>query len=94
MFQKNKLMQRVDKTANIKEENSRAWSKEAIDTLFNCFQSPVTWMITSYQQYYKDQNRKKSLLLEEFDMLVQEYNINRYDYKKWNNTGGQFLLFS
>ena len=42
MFQKNKLMQRVDKTANIKEENSRAWSKEAIDTLFNCFQSPVT----------------------------------------------------
>ena len=29
----------------------------------------------------KDQNRK-SLLLEDFDMTVQEYNINRYDYNK------------
>ena len=32
---------------------------------------------------YKDQNRK-SLPLEEFDMSAQEYNINRYDYKKWD----------
>ena len=29
----------------------------------------------------KDQNRK-SLPLEDFDMTVQEYNINRYDYNK------------
>ena len=30
---------------------------------------------------YKDQNRKY-LPLEESDMSVQEYDINRYDYKK------------
>ena len=41
----------------------------------------------------KDQNRK-SLALEEFDISVQEYYISRYDYKKWNNLQGQFLLFS
>ena len=32
-------------------------------------------------QCYKDKNRN-SLPLEEFDMPMQEYNINRYDYKK------------
>ena len=25
--------------ANVKKENSKAWSEEAIDTLINCFQS-------------------------------------------------------
>ena len=42
---------------------------------------------------YKEQNRK-SFSLEEFDTSVQEYNINRSDYKKWNNLRGDFLLFS
>ena len=64
----------------------------AIDTLINCFQShECIWNVTSGD--YEDQNRK-SLPLEEFDMSVQKYNINRYDYKKWNNLQGQFLLLS
>ena len=73
--------------ANIKKENSKTWSEETIDILINCFQSyECIWNATSGD--YKDQN-KKSLPLEEFDMSVQEYNINRYDYKKWNNLRGQ-----
>ena len=64
---------------DIKKENSKTWSEEAIDTLINCFQShECIWNVTSGD--YKDQNRK-SLPLEEFDMPVQEYNINRYDSK-------------
>ena len=43
------------------------------------FENMVIWNVTSGD--YQDQNRK-SLPLEEFDMSVQEYNINRYDYKK------------
>ena len=63
-----------------KKENSKTWSEEAIDTLIYCFQSHEwIWNVTSGD--YKDQNRK-SLPLEELDMLVQEYNINRYDCKK------------
>ena len=66
--------------ANIYQENSKAWSEEAIDTLIKCFQTYESICnVTSGD--YKDQNRK-SLPLEEFDMSVQEYNINRYDYKK------------
>ena len=62
--------------ANMRKENLKTWSKEAIDTLINCFQShECIWTSGGY----KDQNRK-SLLLKEFDMSVQEYNINRYDY--------------
>ena len=38
--------------------------------------------------------KTKSLPLEQFDESVQEYNINRYDCKEWNNLRGQFLLFS
>ena len=63
-----------------KKENSKTWSEEAIDKLINCFQShEYIWNVTSGD--YKDQNRKY-LPLEEFDMPVQEYSINRYDYKK------------
>ena len=66
--------------ANIKKENAKTWSEEAIDTLINCFQSrECIWNVTSGD--YKDQNRK-SFPLEEFDTSVEEYNINRYDYKK------------
>ena len=61
--------------AKIKKENSKIWSEEAIDTLIKCFRShEFIWNVTSRD--YKDQKRK-SLLLEEFDMSVQEYNINR-----------------
>ena len=52
--------------------------EEAIDTLINCFQSheclgmlPVVTIKT-----------KKSLALEEIGMLMQEYEMNRYDYEK------------
>ena len=31
---------------------------------------------------------KTALALEKFDMSVQEYNINRYDYKTGNNLPG------
>ena len=66
--------------ANIKKENAKTSSEEAIDTLINCFQSrECIWNVTSGD--YKDQNRK-SFPLEEFDTSVEEYNINRYDYKK------------
>ena len=48
-----------------------------------------TWMhIECYSGDYKDQKRKSLT-----DMSVQEYNINRYDYKKWNSLRVQFLLF-
>ena len=61
---------------NVKKENSKTWSEEAIDTLINCFQShECIWNVTSGD--YKDQNRKYSPL-EEVDMSVQEYNINRW----------------
>ena len=63
-----------------KKENLKTWSEEAIDKLINCFQShEYIWNVTSGD--YKDQNRKY-LPLKEFDMPVQEYSINRYDYKK------------
>ena len=66
----------LDKMPNVKKENSKTWSEEAIDTLINCFQShECIWNVTSGD--YKDQNRKY-LPLEEVDMSVQEYNINRW----------------
>ena len=77
---KKKLLWRVDIIANIKKENSKIWTEEAINTLINSFQShKCIWNVTSGR--YKDLNRKP-LPLEEFDMSVQEYNINRYDHKK------------
>ena len=82
MFIKKKLLQksRVDKMANIKKENSKTWSEEAIDTLINCFQSHgCIQNLTSGD--YKDKKRN-SLAFGEIGMPVQEYNINRYDYKK------------
>ena len=82
MFIKKKWFQklRVGKRANIKKENSKTWSEEAIDTLINCFQSHgCIWNVTSGD--YKDKKRN-SLALGEIDMPVQEYNINRYEYKK------------
>ena len=69
-------MVKFDKMPNVKKENSKTWSEEAIDTLINCFQShECIWNVTSGD--YKDQNRKY-LPLEEVDMSVQEYNINRW----------------
>ena len=69
-------MVKLDKMPNVKKENSKTWSEEAIDTLINCFQShECIWNVTSGD--YKDQNRKY-LPLEEVDMSVQEYNINRW----------------
>ena len=63
--------------ANIKKGNSKTWSKEAIDTLINCFQSHgCIWQVTSSD--YKDQN-KNSLALGEIAMSMQEYDMNRYD---------------
>ena len=62
MFIKKKLLWRVDKMANIKKENSKSWSEEAINILINCFQSNgMEWNVTSGD--YKDQSRK-SLPLE------------------------------
>ena len=59
--------------ANIKKENSKTWSEEAIDTLFNCFQSPSHECISNVTSGdCKDQNRK-CLPFEEFDKPVQEY---------------------
>ena len=75
-IKKKKLWWRLDKMPNVKKENSKTWSEEAIDTLINCFQShECIWNVTSGD--YKDQNRKY-LPLEEVDMSVQEYNINRW----------------
>ena len=75
-----------------RKENLKTWSEEAIDTLINCFQSSkCIWNITSGD--YKDQIRK-FLLLEEFDMSVQECDINSMTIKNWSNLRGQFLLFS
>ena len=63
-----------------KKEKSKTWSEKATDTLIKCFQSnECRWNVTNGD--YKDQKRK-SFTLEEFDISVQEYNINRYDYKK------------
>ena len=60
--------------ANVKRENSKTRSVEAINTLINCFQSHgCIWNVTSGD--YKDQNRK-SLLLEEFDMSVEDKSID------------------
>ena len=71
---------------NMKKENSKTWSEEAIDTLINCFQShECLWNVTSGDY-------EKSLALEEADMAMQEYDMNRYDYqKKWTNLRGEFL---
>ena len=75
-IKKKKLWWMLDKMPNVKKENSKTWSEEAIDTLINCFQShECIWNVTSGD--YKDQNRKY-LPLEEVDMSVQEYNINRW----------------
>ena len=72
-------MRRADKIANVKKENSKAWSEEAIDTLINCFQSQeCLWNVASGD--YKDQ-KKRSLALE-VDISMQEYYMNRFDYKK------------
>ena len=66
--------------ANIKKENLKTWSEEAIDTLINSFQSHTClWNVTSGD--YKDQN-KRSLALEEVDISMQEFDMNRYNYKK------------
>ena len=46
----------------------------------NCFQSHYC-LRNVVSGDYKEQNRK-SLPIEESDMSVQEYIINRYDYKK------------
>ena len=65
---------------NMKKENSKTWSEEAIDTLINCFEShECLWNVTSGD--YKDQN-KKYLALEEVDMAMQEFDMNGYDYQK------------
>ena len=57
---------------------------ENMDSLINCFQShECLWNVTSGD--YKDQN-KKYFALEEVDMAVQKFDMNRYDYqKKWTN---------
>ena len=74
-----KLLRRANQMANI-NKNLKTWSGEVIDTLINCFQShKCLWNVSS--GYYKDQNRK-SLPLEEANMSMQEYEINRYDQKK------------
>ena len=71
-----KLLRRANKMANIKNF-LKAWSGEVIDTLINCFQShECLWNVSSGD--YKDQNRK-SLPIEEANMSMQEYEINRYD---------------
>ena len=67
--------------ANTKKENSNSWSEKAIDTFINFFQShECIWNVTS--GYYK-----------EFDMSVQEYDINRYDYKKMEYSRRPILTF-
>ena len=71
-----KLLRRSNKMTNIKKF-SKTWSGEVIDTLINCFQShECLWNVSSGD--YKDQNRK-SLPIEEANMSMQEYEINRYD---------------
>ena len=66
--------------ANVKKENLKTCSDEAIDKLINYFQSyECIWNVISGD--YKEQNRKP-LPLERYDMSVQEYNIYRFDYKK------------
>ena len=54
---KKKLLRRADKMANIKNENSKIWSEEAIATFMNCFQShECLWNVISGD--YKDQNKR------------------------------------
>ena len=59
-FIKKKFLWRVDKTANIKKENSKTRSEEAIGILkilIDCFQShECIWNVTSGD--YEEQNRK------------------------------------
>ena len=77
--------------ANMKKENSKTWSKEAIDASINCFQSrECIWNVTSGD--YKDQNRE-FLPLKEFDMSVHKYNINRYGYKNGKISDVNFYYF-
>ena len=57
------------------KKKSKTWPEEAIDTLINCFSHMNAYGMLSVE-YDK---------FEEFDMSVQEYDINRYDYKKWYN---------
>ena len=57
------------------KKKSKTWLEEAIDTLINCFSHMNAYgmLPVEYDKF------------EEFDMSVQEYDINRYDYKKWYN---------
>ena len=78
MFIKKKVIVKGKQDGKYKKEISKTWSGEAIDTLINCFHMSASGILPAV---IKDQNRK-SLPLEDFDMTVQEYNINRYDYNK------------
>ena len=79
MFIKKSYYEGQTRCRKVKTEDSKTWSEEAIDTLIKCFQShECIWNVTGGD--YKDQNRNY-LPLEEFDMSVQEYNINRGNYK-------------
>ena len=74
-----KIAEKNRQDGKYKKRKLETWSEKVIDTLINCFQSQeLLWNVTSGN--YKEKN-KKSLALEEVDMLVQEYYINRYDYK-------------
>ena len=64
---------------NAKKEKPKIWSEEAIDTLIDCFQSHEC--IRNITSVDLKERTGLSLPLEEFDMSVQEYNINKYDYK-------------
>ena len=72
----------VDKMTNMKIRIRKHGQKKRLIhylTVFSHQSHECIWNVTSGDS--KDQNRK-SLSLEEFDMPVQECNINRYDYKK------------
>ena len=79
MFIKKSYYEGQTRCRKVKKEDSKTWSEEAIDSLIKCFQShECIWNVTGGD--HKDQNRN-SLPLEEFNMSVQEYNINGYNYK-------------
>ena len=69
--------------ANIKKQNPKTWSEEAINALINCFQSHE-WICDVTNGDYKDQSRK-SLSSEEFDMSVCKKTTSiDMTMKKWN----------
>ena len=70
--------------ANKKQEHSKTWSEKAIDVLINCFQLPGSiWNITSDD--YKDQKQKVFAFRRIWYVSARhQYDINRYDYKKWD----------